>query len=93
MFGSNYNDYRMSLGYKPKSLDEIEWHFYKTGPQWEYKFAYLPKRCNLTGKRIWLKKAYRGEARYRAGDFHILYEYRWHDRHEHLIWTLKGPYG
>jgi hypothetical protein len=36
--------------------------------------------------------AYRGRAVWTGpGDDAV--ETRWHDRHEHLIYTLKGPYG
>jgi hypothetical protein len=38
-----------------------------------------------------LQHAYRGCVRW--SDNWITTEYRWHDRHEHLIWTLKGPHG
>lgn len=88
MFGSNYNDYRMSLGYEPKSLSEADWHFYKKCAGWEYKFSLLPRRCSLSGKRIWLKKAYRGTAFYRTMDIHIISEHKWHDKDEHIVWVL-----
>ena len=42
-------------------------------------------------KIIWLQRAYCGCVRW--SDNWTTTEYRWHDRHEHLIWTLKGPYG
>jgi hypothetical protein len=38
-----------------------------------------------------LQRAYCGCVRW--SDEWITAEYRWHDRHEHLIWTLKGPHG
>lgn len=56
---------------------------------WQYKFAWLPHRCHISNRIIWLTWAYRGTAAYRAGDFDAVYEHRWHDRIEHLIWTLK----
>jgi hypothetical protein len=34
---------------------------------WEWTFAWLPHKCQLTDKRIWLKYAYRGIAR--VGDY------------------------
>jgi hypothetical protein len=34
-------------------------HFYERMIGTEYKFAWLPETCYLTGNRIWLTKAYR----------------------------------
>ena len=90
MFGQNYNDHRASLGYSVRSMAEMDQAFYNRA-QWSMKFAILPHRCELTKKIIWLQFAYRGRASY--GDpSDAVYEYRWHDRHEHLFWVLKGPY-
>ena len=88
MFGSNYNDYRMKLGYNPKSLDEVEWMFYRTA-LWTKKFAWVPHRCNLTKKFIWLENAYKGTAEYRSGDIDSVCEHRWHNYDEHIIWELQ----
>lgn len=54
----------------------------------EYKFAWLPQTCNLSGKRIWLKKGYR-LTRMITGPGDTLFDYRWHDKDEHIIWKLK----
>jgi len=54
----------------------------------ELKFAWLPKICNLTGKRIWLKNAYRLTAMWRD-DINVFFEHRWHDKNAHIIWQLK----
>jgi hypothetical protein len=27
---------------------------------WEYEFAWLPHKCDVSGERIWLEYAYRG---------------------------------
>lgn len=54
----------------------------------DYKFAWLPKKCYLTGKRIWLTYGYR-LTRIIAGPGDTLFEYRWHDKNEHIIWKLK----
>ena len=91
MFGTNYNDHRAAAGFAEKSQQEADWVFHKTAI-WTKQFAWLPHRCELTKKIIWLQLAYQGRAGY--GDpSEAVYEYRWHDRHEHLIWVLKGPYG
>ena len=91
MFGQNYNDHRASLGYSVRSVEEADRAFYSRA-QWSMKFAILPHRCDITKKIIWLEYAYRGVAIWTGpGDDAV--EVRWYDRHEHLIWTLKGPYG
>ena len=71
-------------------LNERAWEglFYKKCLGWEFKFAFLPKRCNITGKKIWLEYGYRGEAWFRFGD-HMDREVRWHNKIEHIVWKLK----
>ena len=88
MFGSNYNDYRMKLGYNPKSSTEADWVFHKTAI-WTKEVAWLPHRCNLTKKIIWLQFAYQGIARYYGQSVHVVYEYHWHRYDEHIIWELQ----
>jgi len=91
MFGTNYNDHRASLGYSVRSVEEADQAFYDHA-EWSMKFVILPHRCDITKKIIWLQYAYCGVAIWTGpGDDAV--EIRWHDRHEHLIWTLKGPYG
>jgi hypothetical protein len=91
MFGTNYNDHRASLGYSVRSMEEADRAFYGRA-RWSMNFAILPHRCSITKKIIWLRYAYCGVAIWNGpGDDAV--ELRWHDRHEHLIWVLKGPYG
>lgn len=91
MFGANYNTHRASMGYSIRTKAEMDQAFYSRA-QWTEQFAWLPHRCELTGQLIWLRPAHRGQAVWTGpGDDAV--EVRWHDRHEHLIWTLKGPYG
>ena len=52
------------------------------------KFAFLPKTCDISGKRIWLKYGYELSAMW-TGPGDNIFEYRWHDKHEHIIWKLK----
>ena len=54
----------------------------------EYKFAWLPETCYLTGNRIWLKFGYR-MTRIITGPGESILEYRWHDKNAHIIWLLK----
>ena len=87
MFGSNYNDYRMKLGYNPKSSTEADWVFHKTAI-WTKQFAWLPHRCELTKKIIWLQSAYQGIAGY-GWQKSVVYECHWHSYDEHIIWELQ----
>ena len=91
MFGFNYkgyNDARIRAGYNPHSHEIVLYHFY-INANWELKFAFLPKRCVLTKKLIWLKYAYRGTAIWRSGDYDFVQEINWHDKDEHIMWELK----
>ena len=55
----------------------------------EYKFTWLPQTCHLTGKKLWLKNAYRQTAMI-TGPGDSIFEYRWYDKHEFLVARLKG---
>jgi hypothetical protein len=54
----------------------------------ELKFAWLPQKCHISGKRIWLKYGYR-MTRIITGPGESLFEYRWHDKNTHILWLLK----
>jgi hypothetical protein len=54
----------------------------------ELKYAWLPKICNLSGKLIWLEKAYRLTAMW-TGPGDDIFEHRWHNKNTHIIWMLK----
>lgn len=70
-------DNRMSLMY-----------FYHRA-QWTLEFVWRPRRCQISRRWLWLELAYRGTVMWTGpGEPH--YEYIWHDRNEHLIWTLKN---
>jgi len=53
----------------------------------EYKFAWLPQTCDISGKKIWLKKGYR-LTRMISGPGDAIFEYRWHDKNAHIMWLL-----
>lgn len=55
----------------------------------EYKFTWTPKKCYITGKKLWLKNAYRQTAMW-TGPGDALFEYRWYDKNEFLIARIKG---
>ena len=55
---------------------------------WELKFTWLPKKCDITGRRIWLEMAYKGTAIW-TGPGEPIVEVRWHEKLEHLIWAIN----
>lgn len=70
-------DNRMSLMY-----------FYHRA-QWNIEFLWVPRRCKLSRKFLWLCWAYRGTVMWTGpGEPH--YESIWHERNKHLIWILKN---
>lgn len=56
---------------------------------WQYKFAFLPKICNVSKKRIWLTHAYRATIIW-TGPGDPIEEHIWVHPHEYLILKLKG---
>jgi hypothetical protein len=52
------------------------------------RFAFLPHKCELTGRIIWMEWAIRGEETI-GGWSAFITEYRWFDAGEHLLWMLK----
>ena len=55
----------------------------------KYKFAWLPERCCITDKRIWLKCGYELTAIW-TGPGEPIIEHKWHDKYAHLVWKLTG---
>jgi hypothetical protein len=56
---------------------------------WQYKFAILPKRCEISKKTIWFKNAYKG-TRMITGPGEPVFEYRWLTKEEYLLAAIKG---
>jgi len=54
----------------------------------ELKFVFLPKRCYITGKLLWLQYVYKQTAMYVGPDI-PLFEYRYYDKNEFIIKRLK----
>lgn len=54
---------------------------------WKRKFAFLPHRCELSGNRVWLKYAMRGEPTYEWTLNKQVTEI-WHDEFEHTNWLI-----
>jgi hypothetical protein len=63
--------------------------FHRNCVGWELTFAWMPHRCSLTNKLIWLVFAYQGMS-ILTGPGDSIIDYQWHDKNEHLIWKLKG---
>jgi hypothetical protein len=87
MFGTNYNNHRVSLGYSARTIEEMNQAFHARAV-WNVKFAWWPHRCDATGRIMWLQLAYRGRATW-TGPGTDAVETRWHRYDEHLIWILK----
>ena len=54
----------------------------------EFKFCWLPKRCSLTGKRLWLQYVYKQTAMW-TGPGDNIFEHRYYDKHEFLLARLR----
>ena len=55
---------------------------------WRQRFTWLPKRSALTGRWLWLRRVYEGTAMW-TGPGDPVFEFRYHEPAEHLIWKLK----
>lgn len=71
--------------YKDNLDDEFDSHCTDT----KLKFVFLPKRCQVSGKHLWLEYAYRKTSTY-TGPGDPVVEHRWYDKHEYVIEKLKG---
>jgi hypothetical protein len=56
---------------------------------WQLKFVWWPRRCGLSDKRIWLKRAYCGTAVW-TGPGDSVYEYRWLTKESFTVAALGG---
>ena len=82
----------MGAGYYSKRLmardrDRDE-HFYRRAV-WVKRFAWWPKRCDRSGRWLWLQRVMMGVAMY-TGPGDPVFEFRWHDAKEHVVFLLKG---
>ena len=71
---------------------EYEEYFYNKCSPAVLEFTWLPKRCAISGKRIWLKYGYKMTMKTRVEFVWMLgspeFEERWHDRDSHIFWRL-----
>ena len=56
---------------------------------WDLKLCILPKKCHLSGKKLWGKKAYKG-IRWIHGPGEPIEEIYWIERSEFMFWNLRG---
>jgi len=68
-------------------MDDVFDDFYNRA-YWRLKFLWLPKRSDITGRRLWLQQVYEGIAMW-TGPGDPVFEFRYHEPVEHLIWRLK----
>jgi len=66
-----------------------DWVFLRKA-KWKETFAFLPHRCRISKRLIWLKKAYKGVAIY-YGPGTPVTETHWHESGEHIKWLLSKP--
>ena len=59
------------------------------GAIWELKFAWLPHRCDITGKEIWFERAYRGITTGLSQSGKVVHS-RWITKDVWLVEKLKG---
>lgn len=55
----------------------------------ELKFAFIPKKCYITGKTLWLENAYKQTAMW-TGPGEPMFEERWYEKNEFLLARIKG---
>jgi len=55
---------------------------------WHLHFCWLPSKCFLTNKNIWLKKCYKGTRMITGPGEPVFIDY-YIDKFEFLIWQLK----
>jgi hypothetical protein len=55
---------------------------------WRLTVLWWPRRSALTGRWLWLRQVYEGTAMW-TGPGTPVFEFRYHEPAEHLIWSLK----
>jgi len=55
---------------------------------WRQRFMWRPRRSALTGRWLWLRRVYEGTAMW-TGPGTPVFEFRYHEPKEHMIWSLK----
>jgi hypothetical protein len=68
-------------------MDEYHMDIFYERAQWRKVFLCWPRQCSLSGKTLWLQWAYLGTAMW-TGPEDPVFEHRYHEKHNHLIWAL-----
>lgn len=66
-----------------------EHHGLSRARDWRLKMCWLPQRCFLSNQSLWGRHAYHG-VRVITGPGEPIYENYWIEKHEFIIWNLKG---
>lgn len=56
---------------------------------WTLKMCWAPKKCSITGKQLWGKRAYYGE-RWITGPGEPVVDKYWIERNEFILWNLRN---
>jgi hypothetical protein len=56
---------------------------------WYATFVWWPRRCWISGRWLWLCKAYKGTAMW-SGPGTPIFEYHWVDKDQFLLARLRG---
>ena len=82
----------MGAGYYSKRLmarDRDRDTYFYSKAVWVKRVAWWPKRCDCSGRWLWLQRVMMGVAMYHgSGD--PVFEIRWRDAKEHVMFLLKG---
>jgi len=63
--------------------------YFEEQAAWQLCYVLWPRRCDISGCKLWPGTlAYRGRAMY-TGPGEPIFETRWHDRLQHIIWEIK----
>lgn len=72
----------------PFYYDEHGIDVFYSRAEWKLVFLWIPKRCEISGKLLWLTWVQRGRAVW-TGPGDPVIEDIYHDRRDHLVWILK----
>jgi hypothetical protein len=67
----------------------MDWQDGRIQTHWRLRFMWKPRRSSITGQWLWLRYVYEGTSMC-LGPGEALFEFRYHEPVEHIIWQLKG---
>jgi hypothetical protein len=74
----------------PVPFETQDWYYaFFRKAQWKLAFAWIPCRCLVSNRWIWLELGYHGEAVW-TGPGTPVFENYWLSKEEFLVWQLKG---